>query len=104
MNQANKKKISVIIPVYNEEESIGKVLSDLPKDYLDNIIIVDNGSTDNSAGIAAEHGALVLSETERGYGAACLKGINYPIVFSTKHIFGIFSLNVIFNIFASINL
>ncbi len=77
MNQANKQKISVIIPVFNEEESIGKVLSDLPKDYLDNIIIVDNGSTDNSAGIAAEHGALVLSETERGYGAACLKGINY---------------------------
>ena len=77
MNQANKQKISVIIPVFNEEVSIGKVLSDLPKDYLDKTIIVDNGSTDNSAGIAAEHGALVLSETERGYGAACLKGINY---------------------------
>lgn len=77
MNQANKQKISVIIPVYNEEESIGKVLSDLPKDYLDKIIIADNGSTDNSAGIAAEHGALVLSENESGYGAACLKGINY---------------------------
>jgi len=77
MNQANKQKISVIIPVFNEEVSIGKVLSDLPKDYRDKTIVVDNGSTDNSAGIAAEHGALVLSETERGYGAACLKGIRY---------------------------
>ena len=77
MNQMNKQKISVIIPVLNEEESIGKVISDLPKRLLDNIIVVDNGSIDNSVKIAEEHGAIVLREPEMGYGAACLRGINY---------------------------
>ncbi len=77
MNQAFKQKISVIIPVLNEEESIGKVISDLPREYLDKIVVVDNGSEDNSVKIAADHGAIVLSEPERGYGAACLKGITY---------------------------
>jgi glycosyltransferase involved in cell wall biosynthesis len=73
----NKQKISVIIPVLNEEESIGKVISDLPGELLDKIVVVDNGSTDNSVKIAEEYGALVLRESEMGYGAACLKGINY---------------------------
>lgn len=78
-NQANKQKISVIIPVLNEEASVGKVLADLPEDFLENIVVVDNGSTDNSIKIASEHGALVLQEQERGYGAACLKGIQYLV-------------------------
>ena len=73
----NKQKISVIIPVLNEEESIGKVIADLPKRLLENIIVVDNGSIDNSVKIAEEHGAIVLREPEMGYGAACLRGINY---------------------------
>ena len=77
MNQMNKQKISVIIPVLNEEESIGKVISDLPRELLDHIVVVDNGSTDNSVKIAEEHGAVVLREPEMGYGAACLRGINY---------------------------
>jgi len=77
MNQMNKQKISVIIPVLNEEESIGKVISDLPKELLDHIVVVDNGSTDNSVKIAEEHGAVVLREPEMGYGAACLRGIKY---------------------------
>ncbi len=77
MNQANKQKISVIIPALDEEESIGKVIADLPGEILDEIIVVDNGSVDQTVQTAAAQGATVLHEPERGYGAACLTGINY---------------------------
>jgi glycosyltransferase involved in cell wall biosynthesis len=73
----NKQKISVIIPVYNEEESIAKVLDEIPQNYTDVVLVIDNGSTDQSAQIARESGAMVLNEPQRGYGAACLKGIEY---------------------------
>lgn len=80
-----EKRIVVIIPAVNEEESITNVLQDIPG-FVDEIIVVDNGSSDNTAKIARENGATVLTENERGYGAACLKGIelikskNYDIV------------------------
>ena len=77
MNQMNKQKISVIIPVFNEEESIAKVLRDIPEDFADTVVVVDNGSTDSSADVARQNGAHVLSEPQRGYGSACLKGIEY---------------------------
>jgi glycosyltransferase involved in cell wall biosynthesis len=77
MTQNKQQKISVVIPVYNEEESIAKVIDDIPKPLVDQIIIVDNGSTDNSANIANAHGAKVLTEPRRGYGAACMRGIAY---------------------------
>ena len=77
MSQIKKEKISVVIPVFNEFESIGKVLEAIPDTLVNEVIVVDNGSTDNSASIAKDHGATVLSEPERGYGAACLKGIDY---------------------------
>jgi glycosyltransferase involved in cell wall biosynthesis len=77
MVQNRKEIISVIIPVFNEEGSIGKVLNDIPQDLVNNVIVVDNGSTDRSVEIAKNNGAIVLSEKERGYGAACLKGIDY---------------------------
>ncbi len=69
-------KISVIIPAFNEELSIGLVLKDLPQDKLHEIIVVDNQSTDKTAEVAAENGACVVSEPRRGYGSACLKGIS----------------------------
>jgi len=77
MTENKKEKISIIIPVFNEEGSIGKVLEDIPKDLTNLIIVVDNGSTDQSIEVASRKGAFVLSQTERGYGAACLKGIEY---------------------------
>ncbi|RMG30518.1 MAG: glycosyltransferase family 2 protein [Methanobacteriota archaeon] len=67
-------RISVIIPVLNEEDSIGKVLSEIPE-YVDEVLVVDNGSRDRTVEIAAELGARVLNEPRRGYGAACLTGI-----------------------------
>ena len=70
-------KISVIIPAFNEEESIGLVIKSLPQKKIKEIIVVNNGSTDKTAYIAKEHGARVVDEAYRGYGAACLKGSRY---------------------------
>ena len=81
----SEQRIVVIIPAYNEEESIPKVVNDIPS-FVDEIIVVNNGSTDNTISAAKSVGTTVLTETERGYGAACLKGIehiknkNYDIV------------------------
>jgi glycosyltransferase involved in cell wall biosynthesis len=77
MNQIKKQKIALIIPVFNEEGSIGKVIADIPINIVDEIIVVDNGSTDKSPKIAESLGATVLIQPIRGYGAACLKGIDY---------------------------
>ena len=67
----------VIIPALNEEKSIDKVINDIDRDLVEEVIVVDNGSTDQTISVAREAGATVLQEDERGYGAACLKGINY---------------------------
>jgi len=77
MSQIKKEKISVIIPVFNEHESIWKVLDDIPRSLVDEVVVVDNGSTDGSDVVATQHGATVIKEPEMGYGAACLKGISY---------------------------
>ena len=69
-------KISVIIPALNEETSISHVINDLPKTIVDEIIVVDNGSTDNTASASAKEGATVVREEIKGYGAACQRGIS----------------------------
>ena len=66
-----------IIPAYNEEESIGKVIRDIPGEIITEIIVVDNNSTDQTGKVANEAGATVLFESVKGYGAACLRGIEY---------------------------
>ncbi|MDP3940249.1 MAG: glycosyltransferase family 2 protein [Deltaproteobacteria bacterium] len=68
--------VSVIIPVLNERESIGLVLRDLPGDIVEQVIVVDNGSADDSAVVAERAGARVVRQPRRGYGAACLAGID----------------------------
>jgi len=70
------KKIVVIIPAYNEEESLPKVVNDIPA-FIDEIVVTDNGSTDKTTDVAKRAGATVLNENEKGYGAACLKAIEY---------------------------
>jgi glycosyltransferase involved in cell wall biosynthesis len=70
------KKIVVIIPVFNEEESLPHVLADIPK-FADEVIVANNGSTDNTPEVAKKAGATVVNENERGYGAACLKAIEH---------------------------
>ena len=69
-------RISVIIPAYNEESSIGLVLDALPQEKIHEIIVVDNCSTDATARVAQEHGARVVKEPRKGYGSACRKGID----------------------------
>ncbi len=72
-----KTIVDVVIPAFNEQESIGKVVADIPKDIVRNIIVVDNNSSDNTAESAKKEGAIVLFEDNKGYGWACLKGIRY---------------------------
>jgi glycosyltransferase involved in cell wall biosynthesis len=69
--------IDVIIPAYNEEASIAKVLADIPADLVREIIVCNNASSDNTAQVAREAGAIVLDQPKKGYGSACLKGIEY---------------------------
>ncbi len=66
--------ITVIIPALNEEEAIGTVVTEVPRDLASEIIVVDNGSTDRTADMASAAGAKVIREPMRGYGAACLAG------------------------------
>ena len=72
----NETKISIIIPALNEENSIGQVINSLPKIYYQ-LIVVDNGSNDSTRKIAKKNGAIVLIEKNRGYGNACIKGIQF---------------------------
>ncbi|SLJ87115.1 glycosyltransferase family 2 protein [Salegentibacter salarius] len=69
-------KVKVIIPAYNEEESIAKVIAEIPK-VVQEIIVVSNNSTDDTEENALNAGATVLQENQKGYGYACLKGIDY---------------------------
>lgn len=69
--------IDVIIPAYNEESSIGSVVSDIPKDLVRHIIVCNNNSNDATADHAAKAGAIVVDEPRPGYGAACLQGMKY---------------------------
>ena len=68
-------RVSVIIPTYNEAQAIGRVLADLPSDLATEVIVVDSNSSDGTAEIAAKMGALVIKEPRRGYGRACLTGL-----------------------------
>jgi glycosyltransferase involved in cell wall biosynthesis len=68
-------QVSVIIPTRNEALSIGRVLADLPRDLVSEVLVVDSNSTDGTPEIAAKMGARVLRESRRGYGQACLTGL-----------------------------
>lgn len=70
----NGFRIEVVIPAVDEAGSIGNVLHDIPG-WVDRVILADNGSRDGTAEIAEECGAVVVHEAQRGYGAACLRGI-----------------------------
>ena len=73
LDRAASTSITVIIPALNEQESLPLVLRDLPR--VGRVIVVDNGSTDATAAVARSLGAKVVAESQRGYGAACLRGL-----------------------------
>lgn len=67
----------MIIPAYNEAESIGKVIHDLPKHLVSEVVVADNNSTDLTAHNAQKAGATVVFQPNSGYGNACLKAMEY---------------------------
>jgi len=72
-----RPRIAVLIPALNERDSLPRVLGDLPRDLLSEILVVDNGSTDGTGDVARKHGATVVREERRGYGRACLTGLEH---------------------------
>jgi glycosyltransferase involved in cell wall biosynthesis len=68
-------RVDVIIPALDEQDALPLVLSDIPSALVRRVVVADNGSTDDTALRAREHGAEVVFEPERGYGAACLKAL-----------------------------
>lgn len=68
-------RVAVVIPALDEEQSLPLVLAALPRDLVDDVVVVDNGSRDRTAEVARAAGARVVAEPRRGYGSACLRGI-----------------------------
>ena len=67
-------RVSLIIPALNEADCLGSLLAEVPAGLIDQVIVVDNGSTDRTAEVAQEAGAFVVHEPRRGYGFACAAG------------------------------
>jgi glycosyltransferase involved in cell wall biosynthesis len=67
--------VAVVIPAWNEEASIGRVIAALPTRWHRRVVVADNNSTDRTAAVAREHGASVVPAPRQGYGSACLSGL-----------------------------
>ena len=65
--------IRVIIPAFNEQNAVGLVVEEIPDELVSEVIVVDNGSTDDTFRIAREKGATAVKEDRKGYGRACLR-------------------------------
>ena len=73
----NNIRIVVLIPAYNEENSVARVIKDIPRNLVEKVIVINNNSNDNTVKNAKKAGAIVLNELRQGYGYACLKGLQY---------------------------
>lgn len=73
----NGVTVGILIPALNEEEGLRGVLKDIPRDIVDVIVVVDNGSDDGTARVARDGGAEVVYEPRKGYGSACLAGLGW---------------------------
>ncbi|HEX7960452.1 MAG TPA: glycosyltransferase family 2 protein [Terriglobales bacterium] len=71
----NRVRVSVIIPTHNEAQAIGRVLADLSRDLVTEVIVVDSNSSDGTPDLARSMGTRVIQEPRRGYGRACLTGL-----------------------------
>ena len=74
---SKKPVIDVLIPAWNEEKALPLVIAAIPKSWVRQVIVCNNGSTDNSEAAAKQAGAIVVTENKRGYGSACLAGMRY---------------------------
>ena len=79
-----KPDIRVIIPAFNEQNAVGLVIDEIPKHLVSEIIVVDNGSTDDTFEQAKSRGATTLQQPVRGYGNACLKGMEHIALSPTQ--------------------
>ncbi len=70
-------RVAIVMPAKDEEEALPLVLRDLPREHLSHVVVVDNGSKDQTATFARAAGAVVISEPRRGYGQACQAGVAY---------------------------
>lgn len=77
-------KIGVIIPAFNEEQSIGLVINAIPEELSKIVVVGNNGSTDQTAAVARKAGAVVVDESRKGYGNACLAGMAYLKTLETQ--------------------
>lgn len=69
--------VDVVIPARDELLSLPRVLADIPRERVRDVVVVDNGSTDGTGAAAASRGCVVIAEPRRGYGSACLAGLAY---------------------------
>ncbi len=75
--KSTKPLVSVIIPALNEQNAVGYVLDEIPMNFVHEVIVVDNGSIDNTAEVSKSKHATVLHEGQKGYGSACLKALDH---------------------------
>jgi glycosyltransferase involved in cell wall biosynthesis len=77
--------VMVVIPAWNEEGSIGRVIDALPKEWHTQVVVADNNSTDFTASVAREFGATVVPAPRQGYGSACLAGLAHIAALPPEH-------------------
>ena len=77
MASERTRRVGMILPAFDEEAALPLVLAEIPRAYVDAIVVVDNGSRDRTAEVAREGGAIVVSEPRRGYGRACQAGLEF---------------------------
>jgi len=76
-SETRPPRVAVLIPALNEEDALPLVLEELPREGIERVCVVDNGSVDRTAEVAREAGAEVVPEPRRGYGQACLAGLRH---------------------------
>src|SRR5262245_38331928 len=74
---SSRPRVAVIIPARNEERSLPLVLDAIPTGLAQEVVVVDNASTDRTAEVVRSRGATLVLEPRRGYGAACLRGLEH---------------------------
>jgi glycosyltransferase involved in cell wall biosynthesis len=77
VSNAARRNVDVVIPAFNEERSLPLVLAALPRPPVRRVVVADNASTDSTSRVARAGGAEVVLETRRGYGSACLAGLDH---------------------------
>jgi glycosyltransferase involved in cell wall biosynthesis len=80
--RTESQNVIVVIPAYNEENAVGKVVQAIPKQWVREIVVVNNNSNDQTPVVAKEAGATVVEQPLQGYGNACLKGLAYVATLS----------------------